>query len=316
MIKTLFCNFFLTVSVILLICFILFIPDTAALSARQGLESCLSLIPYLFPYIAVGEIISRSVIGEYISKILSPLTVLFRLPKSLATSLALGLISGFPVSAVCAAKTYGDRLCTKEEACRLICFASNPSPSFVIALAGGMVLSSTAAGAILYLCQTLAFFTSGILFGLGKGSKNTPQSTEKAKCSLPETLTQAVSGAVSSIIIICGFIVFFSFISGFVCFFFQNILIRLDENSKNIISTLIKGIFEMGTGVSSAKLLPTSLRLVSLCFIMGFGGLSALFQIIAVSRDINLSLSYYLTSKLINILFMLMGALLITYLNL
>lgn len=125
-----------------------------------------------------------------------------------------------------------------------------------------------------------------------------------------EVLGNAIKKSITSILSIGGFIVFFSVIlsiletSGFF-----NILATFLYNfgiPKDISISCITGIIELTNGLSSVSVfydtLPTFTILLS-SFLLGFGGISVLFQVYSIISKENISIKPYFIGKLLQAIF-------------
>jgi hypothetical protein len=83
---------------------------------------------------------------------------------------ALGIIGGYPVGAKTAISLYQKKLCTKEEAERLLGFCNNSGPAFILGVVGVGVFSSSRIGILLYLVHIFSSITVGFLFRFYKGA--------------------------------------------------------------------------------------------------------------------------------------------------
>ena len=127
---------------LLILCGILvwFLADAGHIraAASQALRLCAtSVIPALFPFLAVSGLLISLGFGEWLSPLLSGLmTPLFRLPGSAGSAVLLGLVGGYPIGARTAADLYRNNLLTREETERLLTFCNNSNPVFLISVLG------------------------------------------------------------------------------------------------------------------------------------------------------------------------------------
>ena len=135
-------------------------PDIAAKGVTQGLNFCLEmLIPSLFTFMFLAAFIVNSGLSKKIQKILSPLTkFLFYLPGCTAPVIILSLIGGYPVGAKGAKTLFLKKEINNEQLNRLMCFAVNAGPAFIINIVGGLLTKNYLFGQILFLTQILLSF--------------------------------------------------------------------------------------------------------------------------------------------------------------
>ena len=183
-------------------------PSVAVGSVRSGMELCAKrLIPSLFPFMIVSELIIRSDLSQAIGKLISPISrKLFGMSGEAGCAFILGSLLGFPIGAVMGNKLYErGRLC-HTELCRLLCFSSNPGAAFTIITLGAEHLGSLSCGVLLYLstCGTaiLIGVISKYFFRGSKGYssvpywKDIPSQTEP----LPRLFTDAVKASTLSML--------------------------------------------------------------------------------------------------------------------
>lgn len=183
--------------------------------AREGLSLCATcIIPSLFPYMVISHMIISGGACSFIGKIL-PIARLYGLPRDASAPIFLGSLCGFPVGAKAACELYKKGALTKTEAEVLISAANNTGPSFVVSVIGGVFFKSAVFGWILYSAQLFssliaAIIVNRLIFPFKRREDNTVR-----VCESNINFFSAVSDSASSVITVCGFIVFFSVIFGF-----------------------------------------------------------------------------------------------------
>ena len=138
--------------------------DIAIEYMKTGLSLCVkTVIPSLFPFMVISELIVKSGLGHIIGNILgTPITKIFRISNAASCAVIMGILCGFPIGArtVVALLENGD--INKNEAEKLMTFCNSPSSGFIIGAVGLSLYSNKKIGIILYL-TTLA---STILIGI------------------------------------------------------------------------------------------------------------------------------------------------------
>ena len=183
------------------------------LAAVEALALCAgTVIPALFPFMAVSALLVSLGFGEWVSPRLAGLmTPLFRLPGSASSALLLGLVGGYPIGARTAADLYREGLLTREEAERLLTFCNNSNPVFLISVLGAGVFGSVRSGVWLWLIHLLSALLTGILFR-GKKIPKTRSPARSFPCrtvSFSSAFVGAVKTALSGILSVCAFVVLF-----------------------------------------------------------------------------------------------------------
>lgn len=265
-------------------------PQTAAASVRRGLETCAGvIIPSLLPFFFASNIISALSLPELLAfKSSRLMNRLFGLPGQACAPLILGLCGGYPIGAACLADAVRRGQLSAESASRLLPIVNNTGPAFIVGTAGSAVFGSAKVGALLYLSHVVAVFLASVFIFREKNTvfvKNEPVFDD---FELSKIIPDSVKSSVVSVINICGFVVFFSIISGFLEDF--GILGYLSEKISHFFGfdlhfskSLLLGILELGNGIASMSGLfssPKNLALAS--FLLGFGSLSVHCQTLAV----------------------------------
>jgi len=202
---------------LLILCGVLIWLLTDAERVRQSASAALALcagtvIPALFPFMAVSNLLMALGFGEWLSPRLAGLMgPLFRLPGSAGSALLLGLVGGYPIGVRTAADLYRQGTLTREEAARLLTFCNNSNPAFLISVLGIGVFGDVRTGVYLWLIHLLSALLTGMFFrGHGKVSRRPP--TVSCSCrtvSLPAAFVASVSHALSGILSVCAFVVVF-----------------------------------------------------------------------------------------------------------
>lgn len=276
----------------LVLCGILvwFLADAEAVrrSAAAALALCAqSVIPALFPFFVVSNLLLALGFGNLVSPLFSGLmTPLFRLPGAAASPLLLGLIGGYPIGAQTTVTLYRRGELTADEAQRLLAFCNNSNPVFLISVLGSGVFGSPRMGIYLWLIHILSALLTGILFR-GKGSNRRSRRPPILSCeavSFPAALVQAVRNGAFSMLSVSAFIVFFY------------VLARPLTALGGRLSVCLIGFTELFSLTPLLSLDRFSLVLSSAC--AGWGGLSVLCQTAAALDDTDLSLRSCVWGKL------------------
>ncbi len=227
----------------------------------------------------------------------------------------MGIISGYPVGAKIVNKFVEDGTCSKQEAERMLAFTNNSGPLFIIGTVGISLFGDTKIGIILFITHILACLTVGLIFGFvskyswikGKHNYRSKNVTQTYNISdLGTILSSSITNAISTILLIGGFIVLFSLIISIL-----NSLNIIDSLA-NILSYMhvpiefgkgiITGLLELTNGVNSVSALHIknmSTQIIITAFLLGFAGLSIFLQIFSIASKYNLSMKPYLIGKIL-----------------
>ncbi|MDD3347791.1 nucleoside recognition domain-containing protein [Oscillibacter sp.] len=271
--------------VCLILCGLLlwFLADAARVraAAEEALALCArSVVPALFPFMAISALLVSLGFGEWVSPHLSGfMGPLFRLPGCASSALLLGLVGGYPIGAQTAARLYQEHLLTREEAERLLSFCNNANPVFLISVLGSGVFGSVRAGIWLWLIHVASALLTGLFFRGGKRGRarvGPPPAFPCRTVSLSSAFVESVGTALTGILSVCAFVVLFY-----------------------VLASPLKGL---GGGWGAALvgsielfsltplLTPDRFGFVLAAFCSGWGGLSVLCQTAAVLDGTGLSM--------------------------
>lgn len=227
----------------------------------------------------------------------------------------MGIISGYPVGAKIINKFVEDGTCTKSEAERMLAFTNNSGPLFIIGTVGISLFGDTVVGVILFITHVLACLTVGLIFGFAskhswiknkRNYRNDSISENYNISDLGTILSNSISNAISTILLIGGFIVLFSII---ISILNSLNIIDLIANSLSCFhiqtelgKSVITGILELTNGVNSVSLLHTkkmSTQIIISAFLLGFAGFSIFLQILSIASKNNLSMKPYIIGKIL-----------------
>ena len=265
---------------------LLYFSPSVSLAVQEGLTLCYrTVFPSLFPFFVLSTLLISLGFADMLGSALDrPMRLLFQLDGRCAGALILGLLGGYPVGARTTLLLYREGGCSREEAETLLSFCNNCGPSFILSVAGSTALESQKAGFLLYLIHVLAALCTGLIFRSKSFPRKTPQRHASARSGFAPAFVAAVQSAFSSMLSVCGFVVFFA------------VLLRpLRSFTK---SGLLLGIVELFNGVCALE--PTAAGFISSAALIGWGGLSVHAQTVALLCDENLSLGRYFKGKLVH----------------
>lgn len=284
----------LTAILLLIFCsFLIIFSKKASTEASLALTVCIkNVIPSLFPYMVISHMTVRSGIGHYVGKLI-PISKIYKLPACSSAAVVLGLLCGFPVGCRCAVDLYRSGELSKTEAEVLLSAASNTGPSFVVFIIGAVFFGSEGFGWQIYFSQFIASLIAAtiinrILFPFIP--TRSPKEIKKMPLAVPD-LFSAVSDSVSSTLTVCGFIVFFSVVCGYILPFVSN----FSETGAALLSSFL----EFTNGARSAASLPGPKGRFLCGFAVGWSGISVLCQCAAFTSPMGLSLKRCICTKLL-----------------
>lgn len=288
-------------------------PQECLAAAKTGLALCGNVIvPSLFPFFVLSSLVVDLGLAGYLGRALEPvMRPLFRVNGSCATALALGFIGGYPVGARTAITLYRQGQCTKMEAQRLLAFCNNSGPAFILGVVGAGVFQNGRVGVLLYLTHMAASCLVGLVFrfyGPREEATSHTAPTFQAK-RFTAAFTQAVTGAMTSTLNICAFVLFFTVLLRLLALagvipalagFFGQVLAPLGFDEAWA-AQLLTGLVELSSGVAgltgSGHLAG---RAAMAAFMLGWAGISIHCQVLTFLADSGLSPGTYFAGKLLH----------------
>ena len=189
-------------------------PQEAAGAVAQALDLCLTrVIPSLFPFLAVTNLLLRLGMASWLQGLFAPiLRPLTGLPGVCAAPVLMGLLGGYPAGARAAAGLWEDGLITRREAELLLGFCNNCGCAFLYAYVGAGMLQSPRAGLWLIAVHALSALLAGVFLcrlERDRGRAPLPCALPAEPPSLSAALSASVRGAAASMASICAFVVLF-----------------------------------------------------------------------------------------------------------
>ncbi|MBR0351494.1 MAG: sporulation integral membrane protein YlbJ [Clostridia bacterium] len=279
-----------------------------------------NVVPTLFPFFIATELLMHTNILYIIGRLFTPIMMpLFNIRGEGAFAFIMGLISGYPIGAKIAVNLRKNNICSKEECERLLSFTNNSGPLFIIGTVGITMFGNINIGILLFITHILASFTVGFLFRFWKNNhiKNNQQNIIKKPennlvnlKNLGEIMAESITSSIKTILLIGGFIIVFSSI---ISIFNSSGLIKLITTSLspifraiNIDTSFIQGIFtgllELTNGlsfISNIHVKALSINIIISSFLLGFGGLSIMFQVLSIISKSDLSCKPYVIGKIL-----------------
>lgn len=251
-----------------------------------GLRLCaVTILPSVFPFMILSSLFlsyspwERSrILGICFEK----MTAVNRagLPAFLG-----GMFCGFPIGARMAAQLYQNGALTREEAERLMGFSNNAGPGFLLCAVGIGMRGEIKDGILLLAVTWISALLVARLFAIGHRPSHGGAFCPKPSFSLTRTLENATHSTIN----VCGFLLFFSIISG--------LLVRW-ISSPWVLSLLLPWM-EVSTATSylSGSSLSADISLILTAFACAFAGGSVHMQTASVISDSELGMKTYLKMK-------------------
>ena len=266
--------------------------ELAVLFVKQGIENCfLTVIPSLFPLMVVAEIINECNVLPFVGRMLGGISSKFGLSPSALAAVLLGLLLGFPMGTRALIALYDRGEITSDELNHALGFCGMPSFAFIVNAVGSSLFGQRSFGLALYFSAFLSAIVSGLVFSK---RKKTQPIAAVAKSSVynkrsAEIITSAISASTKSVILLCGYVVFFSAVVG--C---ASNLFELSATGGAATGVLL----ELSSGALACASVGKMTGILLCGFVIGWSGLSVNFQIISICEGCGLSFKKYFIYKI------------------
>ena len=316
-------NFISLLFLLFTICILIF-SNTNLTAVKSGISLwATSVVPSLFPFFVATELLMHTNIIYHIGNLLNVfMKPLFNIRGEGAFAFIMGIISGYPIGAKIATNFRKDGICTKEECERLLSFTNNSGPLFIIGSVGILLYRNTMIGLLLFITHLLASLSVGIIFRFWKKTKPSDSYSSPSKSytknenhaslsNLGEILSESIVSSIKSILVIGGFVVIFSSIisilkSSGITHIIEIIItpfFNFIHLSPSFIEPLFTGLFEITNGISTISNIACkklSINILITAFLLGFGGISVLLQVLSITSKSDLSIKPYIYGKLLH----------------
>ena len=281
-------------------------PDLCVGSIYSGLSvwaKC--VVPSLLPFIS-----------KITAKTYKLNKFLFKAPKVSSYIFLMSIISGYPVGAKIISEYHKKGFISSKQACKLSTFCSTSGPLFVIGTVGTVLFGSVKLGYILFLSHILGSIFNGILYRnffvdennyFDKLNYNSNINKKQLEKQTENMLAESMKDTILSVLVVGGFVaISFLVIDLFLELnVFEPIIWLLSKAfsfagiTKETISAVLCGIFEVSKGVVELSKLQTSKLVLSTfaSFLIGFGGISIFMQAFTFLKDAKVNSKFYLLQK-------------------
>ena len=282
-----------------------------------------NVVPSLLPFFIATQMLMHTNIVNQFGMLLNPIMKpLFNVGGEGAFAFVMGIISGYPVGAKIAANFRKNNVCTKEECERLLSFTNNSGPLFIIGTVGISMFGSSTIGFTLFISHILASISVGIIFRFWKFNNKISNKSLKSFSTISmnkdvnlsnvgQIIAESITSSISTILMIGGFMVIFSaVISIFNASGITNLIVivlspifRILNIDTSFISALFTGFFEITNGISfisNIHIKCISINLIMVSFLLGFGGISIMLQVLSIISKTDLSAKPYIIGKILH----------------
>lgn len=301
-------------------------PQEVLRSAAKGLNLWVNyVLPALLPFFIITELLMKQGFVHFLGVLLEPLMrPLFRLPGKASFVLAMTHTSGIPLGAILTCKLRKEGELTRIEGERLLAFTSNPSPGFMFGAVASGMLSNPALGIIIASSVYMANLLVGFIFRfygplpssrlnssfpLSQAYRELKQTQLKNKKPIGELLADAIRDSIATILLVGGFILFFSVITQMMTSLrISTVLAQfLALIPGGLLSAaggeaLIQGLMETTLGcqaaISAFGNLNSQIGIIT--FLLGFGGLSVFAQVASFTATTDLRFLPFVLGRILH----------------
>ncbi len=260
----------------------------AVSAAAEGTKICLyTLLPSVFPFIFISILLNSSLSNMKFS-VLKPIGKAFRLPGKAENLLLSGFLGGYPVGAQSITDAWKNGTISKSQAHRLLSFCSNAGPAFIF----GFVANGFSNRYIPWIIWLIHILSALIVAQcLPYKKENTSESIMHPSINL----TTALNRTILVMAQICGWVIIFRVIIGFINKWIKRLL-------SPSVSIWVSGLLELTNGCIAAEAIQAEgLRFVLICTFISLGGLCVLAQTMSVTTG--LGIGFYFPGKILQACF-------------
>lgn len=310
---------------------------------KPGFEAGLSglkvfwetVCPSLLPFFILSELMLGLGIVRGLGVLLEPLMrPLFGVPGIGAFALSMGLAAGYPMDAVITARFRENNLCTRIEGERLLAFTNTADPLFMLSAVAVGMFKSPALGGLLAIAHYISSFLVGVSFkfwGVKADREEARGRSDEASAKqgllrraysemlkarnddgrpFGKLLGNAVTESIQTLLMICGFIVFFAVLidildlSGLmnIIGWPLRILYQLFGISPNLVHPTLAGLLEIdiGTVQTAAVNAPLIQKVALASAIIAWSGLAVHAQVASVLTETDIRMAPYFLARFLH----------------
>ena len=284
--------------IIIIICIFVFFElfimrETVYTSIMYALNIWVNnLIPSLFPFFIITDILINYNITDYIPKIIRKICkYIFNISDTMLTIFILSMFSGFPTNAKNTRLLYDKRLISLEEANHILIFTHFANPAFILTTIAIYFFNNQRLGIFLLIIHYLSNFILGFCFRFFFKYDTNNDNVKNNISSFGNVFVGAIGHAIDTIITICGVIVLFMLLSSIIINTF---------NFDGYTTMIIKGLFEITIGIESlSKLnLTNSSKLIISSMFLAFGGISVHVQVLSQIVGTKIKYIYFFMGRM------------------
>lgn len=288
---------------ILFICLFIF-PSDCVTGAKTGLLLWFNtMIPSVFPFILLTNIIREFNGIRYFNFIFGPFVKrFFHCSENGSYAVIVGFLCGYPMGAKAVCDSFSDGYIKKNEAQYLLGFCNNPSPMFVLNFVLAACLKRPELSIFFFAVVYISTWINAQLWYFFKYRRHIK--SRPAVKAIENTLSVQTSASADGCIMsslsliqkIGGYMIIFAILC-------QLILKIPSENlpfAPGLLQSALSGFMEQTTGLAVLCGLPVleNIKIVLAAVFVCFGGFAIAAQTYGITCGQGLSIKYYILSKL------------------
>jgi sporulation integral membrane protein YlbJ len=286
---------------------IILFPKETLSAAKDGVELWFfNVFPSLLPFLIGTNLLQALGAVSFFGTLAEPLSQrIFGISGEGVFAAVAGFLSGYPTGAKITADLRQKNIISKDEANRLVTFANNSGPLFILGAVAAGMFGNVPAGYFILVIHYISAIVMGLIFRNYKRSKNYTKPTgnplrqaflrmreKREKGPFGMILAKSVSGAVETMLQAGGFIILFCVVLRAA----QTVgLIRGTEFFQGINS----GIVEMTNGSRQIASSGSNIKhaVIAAAAVISWGGLSVHAQSVAFLSKTDINVMVYIAAK-------------------
>lgn len=296
---------------------LLLFPSLALSAALTGMDIWWQTVfPSLLPFFIVTELLASLGVTAAIGSFFNPLfRFLFRLPGEAGIAWGLALSSGFPSGARLAVQLRTENKLSRVEAERLAASAHSSNPLFMMSAVAIGFFGRPDVGWLIAAAHYAGCLLTGItmrFYGQAGESIHHPEkpsppfsSAESKRPPIGTLLSEAVVSSVQTLMLIGGFILFFSVVtaliekSGLLSFLLHAVSIPSDHHV--LAHAVMSGFIEIASGTQlAATAADLQTGLLAVTVLLAFSGFSVHAQVAALFSTSDLRYRPFFIARLLH----------------